>query len=306
MSIAIYTHPDCLRHDTGFSHPECAERLRVILDALETCAYANQLRIIEAPPARDDAILLAHTQDYLDYVRTSSPSSGYSYLDADTVMSPESLQAALHAAGAGCAAVESVMAGKHQVAFCAVRPPGHHALAERAMGFCIFNNIAITAFFALRHHGLSRIAIVDFDVHHGNGTQAIIAPEKRILFISSHQSPFYPGTGYANENQENHILNLPLSAGTNGKAYRKIFMESVIPALEKFKPELILVSAGFDAHRHDPLASLRLTEEDYQWIGQQLNNIATKHSGGRIISFLEGGYNLDVLGSSVTAYLSAL
>jgi acetoin utilization deacetylase AcuC-like enzyme len=304
MTLAVYTHPDCLEHHEGPGHPESPARLHVILDALKTCDFADKLEIIDAPSAEDDLLLLAHSQGHLDHIRESLPVSGYAHLDADTAMSPDSFRAARRAAGAGCAAIEAIIAGKYKTAFCAVRPPGHHATRNRAMGFCLFNNIAIAALFALQRHNVSGIAIVDFDVHHGNGTQDIIEPEKRILYISTHQSPFYPGTGYSQENRPNHILNLPLPQGTDGKAYRKVFVESVMPALEQFAPELLLVSAGFDAHRDDPLAGLQLTEDDYRWIGQQLITIANTYCGGKVISFLEGGYNLDVLGSSVMAYLS--
>ena len=305
MTLAIYTHPDCLEHDAGRGHPESADRLAVILDALRASSFAARLSFIEAPLARDADLLLAHDERYIHAIRDAAPSFGYACLDADTVMSPSTLRAARRAAGAGCAAVDAVMAGQCRTAFCAVRPPGHHATRDRALGFCIFNNIAIAAFHALQRHGLARVAIVDFDVHHGNGTQAIVEPDARVLYISTHQSPLFPGTGHKAENREGHILNLPLPPGTDGKAYREIFKQSVMPALERFAPELLLVSAGFDGHRDDPLASLGLVEDDYRWIGGQLSAMAEKHCKGRAVSFLEGGYNLDFLPLSAVAYLGA-
>lgn len=306
MTLAIYTHADCLAHDTGPGHPEQIDRLRVILDALKASSFANQLSFIEAPLAHEADLLLAHDAGYIRAIRAAAPATGFISLDADTIMSPGSLNAALRAAGAGCAAVDAVMAGQYKTAFCAVRPPGHHATRYQAMGFCIFNNIAVTAFHALQKHTLKRVAIVDFDVHHGNGTQDIIAPDTRVLYISTHQSPLFPGTGRISENQTGHILNLPLPQGTDGAAYREIFTEAVMPALEQFAPELLLVSAGFDAHMNDPLAGLRLVEDDYLWIGEQLSAVAEKHCRGKIISFLEGGYNLDFLARSTVAYIGAI
>jgi len=304
MTIAVYTHPDCLEHDTGPGHPECIARLETILQALRAAPFAKQLEFINAPPADEKDLLLAHDLPLVQAVFGAAPAEDYTYLDADTVMSPGSLDAALRAAGAACAAVDDVLAGHYKTAFCAVRPPGHHTTRSQSMGFCLFNNIAIAALHALENHDLTRVAIVDFDVHHGNGTQDIIAPDKRILFISTHQSPFYPGTGLKTENEEGHILNIPLPQGTDGEDYRDIFQKSILPALEKFAPQLLLVSAGFDAHRDDPLAGLGLVEDDYRWIGAQLRVFADKYCQGRMISFLEGGYNLDHLGSSVVAYLS--
>jgi acetoin utilization deacetylase AcuC-like enzyme len=306
MTIAVYTHADCLEHDTGPGHPESIDRLDVILKTLRAALFADQLTFISASPADKEDLLLAHDAAQIKSVFDTTPAEGYAQLDADTVMSPGSLDAALRAAGAACAAVDDVMAGEYKTAFCAVRPPGHHATRRQAMGFCLFNNIAIAAKHALEHHQLKRIAIVDFDVHHGNGTQDIVMGDKRIIFISTHQSPFYPGTGFTSENQPGHILNIPLSQGTDGRLYRKIFTDSVLPALDEFKPQLLLVSAGFDAHLNDPLAGLGLIEEDYKWIGEQLNVVAHKHCNGRMISFLEGGYNLKHLASSVVAYLGAL
>jgi len=306
MTIAIYTHPDCLEHDTGPAHPECIDRLDVILKALRAAPFADQLAFTSASPADKEDLLLAHDAAQIKTVFDTAPTEGYAQIDADTMMSPGSLDAALRAAGAACMAVDDVMAGEYKTAFCAVRPPGHHATRQQAMGFCLFNNIAIAALHALEHYQLKRIAIVDFDVHHGNGTQDIVAGDKRILFISTHQSPFYPGTGFTSENQPGHILNIPLPQGTDGAAYREIFTSSVLPALDEFKPQLLLVSAGFDAHLNDPLAGLGLVEDDYTWVGAQLKIVAKKYCSGRMISFLEGGYNLKHLASSVVAYVGAL
>jgi len=305
VTIAIYTHADCLQHDTGPGHAERIDRLRAVLDALKTPPFSAQLSFIDAPLAQNADLLLAHDALYVQAIRAAAPAAGFVPLDPDTVMSPGSLNAALRAAGAGCAAVDAVMAGQYKTAFCAVRPPGHHATRDQAMGFCLFNNIAIAAFHALNNHHLERVAIVDFDVHHGNGTQDIIEPDKRVLYISTHQSPLFPGTGRTGENEKGHILNLPLPQGTDGETYREIFESAVMPALEQFAPQLLLVSAGFDAHRNDPLAGLQLVEDDYRWIGEQLLTVAEKYCKGRSISFLEGGYNLEFLGSSAVAYLSA-
>ena len=305
MTIAIYTHTDCLKHNTGPDHPERIERLQVILDALKRSPLAKHLSFVEAPLAGKQDLRLAHDPLYIESIYDAALSSEFISLDADTKMSSGSLNAALRAAGAGCVAVDDIMTGKYKTAFCAVRPPGHHATRDQAMGFCIFNNVAIAAFHALNNYSLRRVAIVDFDVHHGNGTQDIIAPDPRILYISTHQSPLWPDTGYVTENQEGHILNIPLSQGTDGRTYRKTFKESAITALEKFEPELLLVSAGFDAHINDPLAGLCLIEDDYRWIGEQLSATAEKCCGGKSVSFLEGGYNLQYLASSAVEYLSA-
>ncbi len=305
MTIAIYSHPDCLKHDTGSMHPENAGRLSAILKALKNCNYKDQLEFIDAPLGTDDNILLAHTQDYLNEIKNSAPVSGSIYLDGgDTVMSAGSLDAAYRAVGASCAVVDLIFSSDYTSAFCAVRPPGHHAERNRAMGFCLFNNIAIAALYALKHKNLQHVAIVDFDVHHGNGTQNIVWQDKRILYISTHQSPFYPGTGKEDEHGSvGNIVNVELLAGTNGKAYREAFSQKVLPKLESFKPELLLVSAGFDGHKDDPLAEMNLTEEDYHWIGMQLSNFAQNFCNGNIISLLEGGYNHEALAASVVAYL---
>ena len=303
MPFAIYYHADCLEHDTGPHHPECIERLSEITDALKDCPFADDLRFVEAPLAGDAQLEHAHSPTHIQHIRRLAPSTSPAYLDGDTLMSPGSLQAALRAAGAGCRAVDDVMDGTYTQAFCAVRPPGHHATRDRAMGFCLFNNIAIAAYHALQQYALQRIAVVDVDVHHGNGTEDIVAGDTRIVYISTHQSPLFPGTG---THSAGNCFNLPLPGGTDGASYRRVFSESVTPALDDFAPELLLVSAGFDAHRADPLAGFALSEGDYRWIGEQLAAFAAHHSQGRLIALLEGGYNLDVLGDSVVAFIQGL
>ncbi len=306
MKTAIFSHPDCLQHETGSMHPESPARLAAIMDALKSCDFSGKLDFVNAPVGTRDQILLVHTPDHLGFVESSIPADeSLAYLDADTVISKGSFPAALRAVGAGCQAVDDVMQGKYKSAFCAVRPPGHHATPSRAMGFCIFNNIAIAARHAMQKYNLQRVAIVDFDVHHGNGTQDAFARDASVLYISTHQWPHYPGTGQPNEKGVGNLINIPLPAGTAGKAYRNIFSENVIPALKNFKPQLILASAGFDAHRDDPLASIKLTKEDYQWIGNQLSSIANECCGGKVISMLEGGYNLPALAESTVSYLRA-
>jgi len=305
MTIAIYTHQDCLDHDTGRGHPECTERLQVIIDVLKSCSFADKLKMLNAPLGKDEQVLLAHTKHHLQYIKDSAPSVNLVYLDGDTILSPGTLNAAMRAVGASCLAIDDVMKGKYSSVLCAVRPPGHHASKNQSMGFCIFNNIAIAAMYSLKNYALSRVAIVDFDVHHGNGTQDIMQNEKRVMYISTHQNPLFPGTGKREEKGVGNIINLPLPPGIEGKKYREIFSSNVLPALEKFQPQLLLVSAGFDGHMDDPLANMALVEDDYQWLGKQLYKIAKKHCNGHIASFLEGGYNLNVLGKSVEAYLNS-
>ena len=261
------------------------------------------LEFSEAPLGTDALILLAHDEFHLEKIRQTAPAEAEASLDADTHMSPGSLNAALRAVGAACQGVDSLMNASAETIFCATRPPGHHATAHQAMGFCLFNHIAIAALYARQKYNLSRIAIVDFDVHHGNGTQDIVRGQDGIFYISTHQSPLYPGSGEISENRNNNILNIPLHGGTGHNTYVAIFEEQVIPVLEAWQPELVLVSAGFDAHQADPLAGLALTDETYQWLGVELKTIANNHCGGKLLSVLEGGYNLDVLPGSVIAYL---
>jgi len=304
MTIAIYSHKACLEHDPGSGHPENDGRLSSIMEALTHCSFAEKLKKVDAPLATDEQLLLAHSHSHIAHIKASAPSKGFSYLDGDTVMSPGSLNAALRAAGAACLAVDDSIAGKYSSAFCAIRPPGHHATHDRAMRFCLFNTIAIAALYAQKQYKIARIAIVDFDVHHGNGTEDIVEGKQGILYISTHQSPLFPGTGTMRE-AGNNIINLTLPAGTDGVRYRQLFTESVLPALEVFAPEMLLVSAGFDGHRDDPLAGFSLVEEDYKWIGKQLNQIAQTYCEGKIISILEGGYDHNALAESVKAYLSS-
>jgi acetoin utilization deacetylase AcuC-like enzyme len=308
MTTLYYSHADFLQHDTGPGHPECAERLRSIDKALQTPAFAQLLR--KEPPLDESAqlqqILLVHSQRHIDRIRQTIPEHGHNYIDADTVLSPGSWNAALRAVGAVCDAVDEVAASKASNAFCAVRPPGHHAESNRAMGFCLFNNVAIAAEYARRQHGIQRVAIVDFDVHHGNGTQAAFERQAEVLYISSHEMPNYPGTGYASETGAGNIVNVPLAAGTDGAEYRRKISAIALPALKKFKPELLLLSAGFDAHRDDPLANIELLEDDYRWLTEALLQIAAECCGGRVVSALEGGYNLNALACSVAAHVGVL
>ena len=299
----IYHHNDCLAHDPGAHHAENSGRLSVIMTALRTATFAKPLEYFAAPLGTDAQILLAHTEAHLHHVKASAPTAGHRSLDPDTVMSPGSLNAALRGVGGACLAVDNLMQGKTQHAFCAMRPPGHHATPNRAMGFCIFNHVAIAALYAMQQHKLQRVAIVDFDVHHGNGSQDILNGKTGMLYLSTHQSPLYPGTGTLAENRTGNIHNVPLPSGTGDSTYQEIFLAEVLPELHAFKPQLLLVSAGFDAHKADPLAGMALTEKTYEWLGCQLREVADEYSGGKLLSVLEGGYNLNVLGSSVVAYL---
>ena len=305
--ILIYSHDACMDHDPGPSHPENPGRLHSIIDALQHPSVKPLMRWETAPRGTNAQVLLVHSQDHLDVVlelqAQVEPNTRRS-LDPDTILSEDTLEATLRGVGAACAGVDELLAGRAPEVFCLVRPPGHHATPERSMGFCVFNPIAIAALYA-QQAGLTRVAVVDFDVHHGNGTQDCLQGRKGMLFISTHQSPHYPGTGSASENIPGNILNLPLRAGTTDAEYRACFTKEVLPALDAFKPELLLVSAGFDAHRDDPLGGLLLDDSTFAWLGQTLRAVAEKHCGGRLLSVLEGGYNLSVLGRSVAAYLLA-
>lgn len=301
--IYLYHHNDCLAHDPGPAHPENAGRLNACMAALRSASFHRQVEYIAAPEGSDDQILLAHSPHMLDLVKATAPKEGRRSLDADTTMSPGSLMAALRGVGAACKGIDDLMAGACLHAFCLTRPPGHHATPSRPMGFCIFNQIAIAALYAMQRHGLQRVAIVDFDVHHGNGTQAILNGKPGMFYLSTHESPHYPGSGARAENRVDNILNVPLRAGTDDQEYREIFASEIIPALNAFKPQLLLVSAGFDAHINDPLANLGLLEATYEWLGRQLRKVANTHANGRLLSVLEGGYNLDVLGQSLVAYI---
>ena len=298
-----YTHPACLGHDTGAGHPECAERLGAVLEAVHEAF--PQLEWIEAPRATRGQLLRVHDDRLLATVLTP-PAHGTTRLDPDTVLSPGSPEAALRAAGAGIAATEAVMHGETDAAFCAVRPPGHHATIDAAMGFCLFDNIAVAAAHALERFGLGRVAIVDFDVHHGNGTQAIFEQDPRVLYLSSHQSDIFPWSGAGSERGAGNIVNLPLPAGSGSEAFRKAWREQLLPALDAFAPQLLFVSAGFDGDRRDPLAQLQLDPADFGWLTGELGLLAARHACGRIVSMLEGGYALQALREGAVAHVSAL
>jgi acetoin utilization deacetylase AcuC-like enzyme len=299
------THSLFEQHHTPAGHPEAASRLHSIEQALRTNIPAQKMLQEQAAPARIEQLQRAHHPDYINWLQTIRPAAGYHFLDPDTSMSPFSWDAALHAAGAAVQAVDWVMAEPGRRAFCAVRPPGHHAGHKQAMGFCLINNIAVAAMHALQHWKLSKIAILDFDVHHGNGTQDIVAGMDEILFCSTHQHPFYPFTGAPIDTVSN-VINTPLPAGSGGREFKQAIQTVWMPALAEFGPELLLVSAGFDAHRDDPLGGINLDTADFAWIGSQLKTVADQYCEGRIVSCLEGGYNLHALGQSVAAYIGSL
>jgi len=305
MTTALFSHESSEAHDTGPGHPERSDRIRAVNRALAANSF-DALDRIEAPRATVDQIARIHGKDYVENLFASVPQDGWARIDPDTVMSPETGEAALRAAGAAIAAVDRVLSGESDNAFCAVRPPGHHAEVHHGMGFCFFNNVAIAARHAQVAHGLGRVAIVDFDVHHGNGTQAAFWDDDSVFFASSHQFPFYPGTGAEAETGAGNIHNLPLEAGTGSAKFRNGWDSRVFPALDAFAPELLIISAGFDAHARDPLASLRLEEEDFAWITRKLLEVAGNSCDGKTVSSLEGGYDLDALGDSVAAHVSEL
>jgi acetoin utilization deacetylase AcuC-like enzyme len=306
MVTAYFSHEDCLQHVTPDGHPEQVARLKAIGAALGEAKF-NALRRIEVPICEDVDILLCHPQSYVDHVRATSPEKGRAWLDADTHMSPGTLSAAQRGVGANIAAIDTVLAGDAANAFVGCRPPGHHAETETAMGFCLFGNIAIGAKHALKRRGLSRVAIVDFDVHHGNGTQHLLWNEPRILFCSSHQMPLYPGSGAANERgATNNILNHPFAAESDGAVMRSAYENQIFPAIDAFAPELILISAGFDAHCADPLANLNWEVDDFVWLTHQTCDLADRHCRGRVVSTLEGGYDLTALAQSVAAHVETL
>jgi acetoin utilization deacetylase AcuC-like enzyme len=288
----------------GDWHPECPARLTAIHDQLIASGLLPFLEYIDAPAAPMEAIIRAHTPEYVERLRSRAPERGYVALDPDTSMNPSTWQAALHAAGAVVEATNRVIDGALANAFCAVRPPGHHARPDAAMGFCLLNNVAIGALHALEVHGLERVAIIDFDVHHGNGTEEMFAGDERVLMASFFQHPFYPYTG--TENPANNMVNVPLPAGTNGVKVRAVVDEIWMPRLVRFGPQLIVISAGFDAHREDDLGQMSLVESDYAYITGRMMELATQHCQGRIVSSLEGGYNLSALARSVVAHLRVL
>ena len=306
MKTALATHPDCLDHVTPPGHPECVDRLRAIIAALEAEEFHDLVRV-EAPLAEDEHLLRVHPQRHIDRIEADRPERSFAALDADTFMSPGSLAAARRAAGAVVRAVDMVVAGEVANAFCAVRPPGHHAEAETPMGFCLFGSVAVGAMHALEAHGLERVAVVDFDVHHGNGTQALLWNEPRVLFASTQQMPLYPGSGHPREKgAHGQIVNVPLPPGAGGAEFRAAMEERILPAIDAHAPELILVSAGFDAHARDPLANLNLREADFAWATRALCRLAERHARGRVVSTLEGGYDLTALAASVAAHVRVL
>lgn len=304
LPIAYITHPDCLLHDMGGGHPEQPARLNAIRNQLISSGMDLILQHHEAPLVKREHLDRVHDPDYVSGLLVEAPYDGILRLDGDTFMMPLTLDAALRAAGAVVLGVDLVMAGKEKAAFCAVRPPGHHAERHRAMGFCYFNNVAVGAAYALDAHGLDRVAIIDFDVHHGNGTEDIFQHDPRVLFCSSFQHPFYPFTGH--ESEIDHVVNIPLAAGTTGAEFRVRTKQLWLPALEQFKPQLIFISAGFDAHVEDEMSNLLLRESDYAWITEELKAIADAYAEGRVVSVLEGGYALSALGRSVVAHLKSL
>jgi acetoin utilization deacetylase AcuC-like enzyme len=306
VNVLLYLHDSALLHDTGPGHPERPARYRAVVEALDQLDAPWLLRQ-EAPEASIEQVKRVHDVAYVDALLEALPDQGLVQIDADTIGSPGSREAALRAAGAAASAVDAILSGRAKRAFSAMRPPGHHAESNRAMGFCLFNSVAVGAAQARTVHGVGRIAIVDFDVHHGNGTQEIFWSDPQTLYVSTHQSPLYPGTGADNERgARDNILNIPLRSGTDGTFFRKVVADRVIPVLDRFAPELLLISAGFDAHEADPLASLRLTEEDFAWVTKQLVAVADRHAQGRVVSVLEGGYDVDALGRSVKAHVCAL
>lgn len=305
MKTTLYTHDSGLHHDTGFTHPERIDRLKAILELFGEKEFLSMPRG-QVKPATEDQILLAHPFHYIERVQEALPDRGHSQIDSDTIISAGSWDAALHAAGAVCTAVDDIASGKTVRAFCAIRPPGHHAEPGKSMGFCLFNNIFIGARHAQVAHGLDKIAIVDFDVHHGNGTDVMTRQhDGSIMFVSTHQYPLWPMSGLEEDN-EPHILNFTLAPDSGSETFRNLYEKKVFPALAKFAPDLLMISAGFDAHRDDPLAQLNLLDDDFGWVTAKLAEIADQSAKGRIVSVLEGGYNLDALKTSVAAHLRAM
>ncbi len=304
MPCAVITHPDCLKHDMGAHHPERPERLTAIEDQLIASGLGQHLTRFEAPLATDEQLERVHPADYVRAIREAAPESGTVHLDPDTAMNRFTLQAALRAAGAAAMGVDLVMNNKASAVFCAVRPPGHHACRARPMGFCIFNNVAVAARHAVAAHGVERVAIVDFDVHHGNGTEDIFEDDPNVLMVSTFQHPFYPYSG--TESPARNMVNVPLAAGAGSRQFREAVDEAWLPALDDFRPDLVLFSAGFDAHVEDEMAMLRLVDADYAWVTERIKGIAERHGDGRMVSMLEGGYSLSALGRSVVQHLRAL
>ncbi|MEM6356656.1 MAG: histone deacetylase family protein [Pseudomonadota bacterium] len=305
MSVIVYSHPSSHRHVTPPGHPERVARIQTVDGVLSGAEY-DGLERREAPAAEIASLKRAHDPDYVDAIVAVAPEEGSISLDPDTHMSAGSLEAAYHAAGANIAAVDAVMAGETKAAFCAVRPCGHHAERDRAMGFCLFNNVAVGAAHALHAHGLERVAIIDFDVHHGNGTQHIFEAEPRVVFASTHQMPLYPGTGAAHETGVGNVINVPLDPMSGGQQMRMAYEGTILPQVAAWKPQLVMISAGFDAHTNDPLASLNWFDTDFAWVTREICKVATDVAGGRVVSTLEGGYDLDGLAESLRQHLDVL
>ncbi|MEW5729692.1 MAG: histone deacetylase family protein [Pseudomonadota bacterium] len=307
MTTLLFTHPVCLRHDTGEYHPECADRLKAILAVLEGEEFMMLLRE-EAPQATREHLLRAHDDHHVDHILSVSVAEGEHYhVDPDTVMSPQSVDAILRSAGAAVAAVDAVVGGSVRNAFCAVRPPGHHAERDAAMGFCFFNNAAVAALHARDHHGLKRVAVIDFDVHHGNGTQHVLWDEPGMMYCSTHQEHAYPNTGFVEETGGlGRMVNVPLPAGSGSDQFREAFEMVILPKLRDFSPELVIISAGFDAHAADPLAHLRLKTQDFRWATEKLCEVAGECANNRVVSVLEGGYDLNALAASVREHVRVL
>jgi len=304
VTTAFITHPSFLLHEMGAYHPECPERLTAINDRMIASGIDAYLAHYTAPAATRDQLARVHATSYIDSIEAAVPESGLHFIDPDTALNPHSLTAARHAAGAVVLAVDLVMRGECSTAFCAVRPPGHHAERRRAMGFCLFNSVAVGAAHALDAHGLKRVAIIDFDVHHGNGTEDIFSGDQRVLMVSTFQHPLYPYCG--TDLPAANMVNVPLAEGSGGDAFRTAVLDRWLPALEVHRPQMILISAGFDAHREDPLAGLRFTEADFAWVTRELVAVAARHAEGRIVSTLEGGYALSALGRSATEHVREL
>jgi acetoin utilization deacetylase AcuC-like enzyme len=304
VATAFVTHSDCLKHEMGAHHPERPERLSAIEDQLIASGVAQLVARHEAPLATDEQLARVHPLEYVQAIRQAAPKRGTVHLDPDTAMNPHTLDAALRAAGAGVLAVDLVLKNKVQAAFCSVRPPGHHACRARPMGFCIFNNVAVAARHAVHAHGIERVAVIDFDVHHGNGTEDIFEGDPHVLMASTFQHPFYPYSG--TENPAANMVNVPLPAGAGSREFREAVTEAWIPALEEFRPQLVLFSAGFDAHAEDDMAMLRFADSDYAWVTAQVKAIADRHAGGRMVSLLEGGYSLSALGRSAVQHIKVL
>jgi len=304
MQTAYISHPACLLHEMGTNHPECPERIAAIEKQFNESGLMSNLQTHDAPQADITHLQRAHPEAFITDIMNKSPSAGLSHIDGDTSMNPHTIEAALRAAGGGILATDLVMSGDVKSAFCNVRPPGHHAETDRAMGFCFFNNIAIAALHAIDTYGIKRVAIVDFDVHHGNGTEEILANNQEVLFCSTYQHPFYPG--YAGQSIHSKVVNVPLPAGTGGNEFRDAVESHWLPALRDFKPELIFISAGFDAHAEDSMGGFNLVDDDYIWVTKAISKIANEYSAGRIISMLEGGYDLASLARSATEHVRVL